>query len=94
MRAALGGPSTPQLPALPALAPTRRDGAPAPALPACSPGQEVSIYDGRPNGELLLATGEMEAGNPAGAAQWAGGACAAAAARASIWALSVLACPP
>ena len=25
------------------------------------------MYDGRPNGELLLATGAMEAGNPAGA---------------------------
>jgi hypothetical protein len=36
------------------------------ALFACSPGQEVAIYDGRPNGELLLATGTMEAGNPAG----------------------------
>ena len=43
---------------------------PCPALPcpACSPGQEVAVYDGRPNGELLLATGEMEAGNPAGTA--------------------------
>ncbi|PRW58899.1 rubisco small subunit N-methyltransferase [Chlorella sorokiniana] len=30
-----------------------------------SAGQEVSIYDGRPNGELLLATGTLEAGNPA-----------------------------
>ena len=35
--------------------------------PCCSPGQEVAIYDGRPNGELLLATGTMEPGNPAGA---------------------------
>lgn len=28
----------------------------------------MAIYDGRPNGELLLATGTLEAGNPAGAA--------------------------
>ena len=32
----------------------------------CSPGQEVALCDGRPNGELLLATGTMEAGNPTG----------------------------
>ena len=34
----------------------------------------MSIYDGRPNGELLLATGTLEAGNPAGA-QGRGWAC-------------------
>ncbi|KAL4445791.1 hypothetical protein ABPG77_008990 [Micractinium sp. CCAP 211/92] len=30
-----------------------------------SQGEEVLLYDGRPNGELLLATGTIEAGNPA-----------------------------
>ena len=30
-----------------------------------SRGQEVRLYDGRPNGELLLGTGVVEAGNPA-----------------------------
>lgn len=30
-----------------------------------SAGQEVMIYDGRPNGELLLATGTLEPNNPA-----------------------------
>ena len=30
-----------------------------------SAGQEVQLYDGRPNGELLLATGQLEQGNPA-----------------------------
>lgn len=34
--------------------------------PLCSQGEEVLLYDGRPNGELLLATGAIEAGNPAG----------------------------
>lgn len=32
---------------------------------AYTQGDEVPVYDGRPNGEMLLATGTMEAGNPA-----------------------------
>lgn len=32
----------------------------------CSQGEEALLYDGRPNAELLLATGTVEAGNPAG----------------------------
>lgn len=38
---------------------------PAPPMPLCSPGQEVALFDGRPNGELLLATGRVELANPA-----------------------------
>lgn len=30
----------------------------------CRAGQEVKLYDGRPNGELLLATGDVEPTNP------------------------------
>lgn len=56
---------------------------PLPASPAPShrsAGQEVSIYDGRPNGELLLATGTLEAGNPAGERAGQGAYCVARAA--------------
>lgn len=31
----------------------------------CSEGDEVVLYDGRPNGELLMATGSVQAKNPA-----------------------------
>jgi hypothetical protein len=32
---------------------------------ACSGGDEVVLYDGRPNGELMMATGCVQAKNPA-----------------------------
>lgn len=31
----------------------------------CRQGEQIAIYDGRPNGELFLATGTVEDGNPA-----------------------------
>ena len=31
----------------------------------CRAGDELRVYDGRPNGEMVLATGSMERDNPA-----------------------------
>ena len=70
------------------LMPTHPCPSPPPLLPApahCSAGQEVSIYDGRPNGELLLATGTLEAGNPAGERAGHGACCVVQAAAECCW---------
>jgi hypothetical protein len=34
-------------------------------LSSCSEGEEVVLYDGRPNGELMMATGSVQTKNPA-----------------------------
>ena len=34
-------------------------------VPTCRAGDELRVYDGRPNGEMVLATGSIERDNPA-----------------------------